>query len=790
MGELLRRIWYRLNRRRFEREMAEEMAYHREQMDAGLAREFGCDLRLIEDTREVWGWAWLDRCGQDLQYGARILRRAPGLTLTAVLVLGLGIGVPLTAFRQMLADLEAGSAPDPDTLVQLTRRAAGLHITVLPYPALMFYRANAHSFREVIGVSQTRRGMFGETRSKAEAEPVNLLFATANYFAEFGIVPLRGRLLAVDDEHTDTEPVALVGELFWQSRLGGDPAVVGRPVSLNGKTVRVVGIVPRSAQVRADLWMPLAREPFVVEGSTLPTDWNSALDVYARLRPGVSPEAAEQETRALSRRLRELRPRTVLKDEYLQARPILQFDHNSNEFQMALTAATVVLILLVAACANLGILVLARGIARQREIRTRMAQGAGRARVVRQLVTESMLLAAIGAVCALVLSSAVMAVLRLEHNAGVPAGLFPGWAVLGATAGTAIAAALVFGLPPALRVISSAPAGGRARSLFLGAQVAASCLLLVVASLLVSSMYRVRKTDVGFDYAHLVWIDPGLKAHGYQGAAAQFYLEELRLRAAGIPGVRGASVAWLAPWGDRHAATGWAGRQFVTNHVDSSFLGTMGLRLIVGRGFLPGEHGLALVTQSAARVLWPDSEAPGNRLPWDPAGPLVVGVVAVASTGAVGGMHPLEFYVPVSQAEAPESVLLLRVDRAPHDAARLLQAAARTIDPRLQPVAGTLMEAFHREFEKMARALAVLTLLGFVALALSAIGLGGLAGYTVSQRTREFGLRIALGARAGQIVRAILVPLAAPVAVGFLCGALGGGAVVRILSEGISSLAG
>lgn len=790
MGELLRRMWYLLNRRRFEREMAEEMAYHRQQMEADGRQGFGSELRLIEDTREVWGWAWLDRFAQDLRYGARILRKAPGFTVTAVLVLGLGIGVPLTAFRQMLADLQAGAAPDPDTMVQLTRRAPGLHITVLSYPALAFYRANARSFRAVIGISPASQAAFAAAGAPAGSEPVNVRFVTVNYFREFGIVPTLGKLLAAGDEQLNTEPAALLSEPFWRRRLGGERAAIGRTVRLNGKAVRVVGVIPAAANMATDVWMPMSRQPFVIEGSTLLTDWNSALDAYARLNPGVAPEASQQETLSLARRLRELRPEAAQPGEYLEARPILQFDHNSNEFQMALTAAAVVLVLLVAACANLGILVLARGVARQREIRTRIALGAGRPRVVRQLVTESMLLAAISAVCALVLSSGLMAVIRLQSDTGRPFSVVPGWLALAATAGTAMAAALIFGLPPALRVTSAAPGGGSTRSLFLGAQVAASSLLLVVAGLLVSGMYRVRHANAGFDYRHVLWIDPGLKAHGYQGAAAQAYLDDLRHRAAALPGVRATSVAWLAPWGNRHSSTGWAGRQFVNNHVDPDFLKTMGLRLLAGRGFLPGEQHVAIVTDSVARMLWPDSPATGQRLPWSPSGPTVIGVVADASTGSIGMARPLEFYVPVSVAEAPESVLLLRFDGSPQDAARRLQEAARSIDPRLQPSIETLESDFDREFDRMGRALALLTLLGSIAVALSAIGLGGLAGYTVARRTREFGVRMALGARSGHLILAILSPMFVPVAAGFLCGAFGGGAVVRILSEGISALSG
>jgi predicted permease len=786
MRELLRRIWYLFHRRRLERELADEMAYHRELMPPGRRADFGSDLRMLEDAREAWGWAWLDRLGQDLKYGGRVLRHSPGFTVTAMLVLGLGIGVPLTAFRELLYDLQANSPPDPDTMVQLTRRAAGLHITVLPYPALAFYAANAHSFRQVIGVSQTHQATFGD-------QQIHLVFATANYFPEFGTLPARGRLFSADDERQDTEPPALVAESFWQRSLGADPAILGRTIAINGKPVRIVGVMPRSPRSftrSTDVWMPLARQPYVLEGSTLLTDWNSALDVYARLSPGVSPKASEQETRALGARLHDLRPTDVRQDEYLDARPILRLDHNGSEFQIALTAAALVMLLLAAACANLGNLVLARGVAREREIRTRLALGAGRSRVVRQLFTESLLLAALSAAAALLLSSIVLKIIQLRHNPDVAVSLFPGWGVLAATAAVSVLAALFFGLPPALRLTSLAPRGGRARTIFLGAQVAASCLLLVVSSLLVGGMQRLRAIDPGIDYRHLVWISPGLKAHGYNDPAAQAFLGQLRARTAGLPGVQSASAAWLPPWGNVHFGTAWSGHRFAGNHVDPRFLDTMGMRLVRGRNFRPGENDVAILTEASARLLWPDQDALGKALPWDAHGPTIIGVVRNASTTAVGAAESLEFYLPLSGNDAPQAVLVLRVSGKPRDSVRILKKdAARGIDSRLQPDIHALTEAYDAELEKISRMLAVITILGAVSVLLASIGLAGLAGYTVAQRTREIGLRLALGAGAGQIVQAMFAPMVRPIAIGFLVGALGGSAVVKMLSAGASGIA-
>jgi len=788
MKELLRRLGYLLNRRRLEREMADEMAYHRELMQPRPLADFGSELRLREDTREIWGWTWLDRLRQDLCYGARVLRNSPGFTLTAMLVLSLGIGVPLTAFRVLLSDLQGGPMPDPATLVHLTRRAPGVYITNLPYPELAFYSANAKSFRQVVGISQGNHAVFGDSAAGSSPEPIHVAFATSNYFREFGIAPVLGRLFNPDDERPNAEAAALVGELFWQRRLGADPGVIGQSIRVNGKLLRVLGVVPRSAITTDEVWIPLARQSYVVEGSTLIADWNSALDVYARLKPGVSAKASEQETLALAAALRELRPTQVRPGEYLDARPILEFENNSHEYQILLTAAALLMLLLAAACANLGTLVLARGVTREREIRVRMALGAARSRVVRQLFTESLLLAILSGVCGLLLSTGVLKVIQTRHNSA--SSILPDWRAIAATFAIALVAALVFGLPPALRLTSIVPRAGRARTIFLSVQVAASCLLLVVSSLMVSGIQRLGSADPGFEFRHLLWVSPGLKAHGYSGPDAQAYFHLLRAKAATLPGTRAASEVWLAPWGDVHMGSTWAGHQFAGNRVDPYFLDTMGMRLARGRNFRPGEAGVAMISEAMERVLWPKRDALGKSLPWDTAGTTVIGVVRNASTTAVDIPDPLEFYLPQSAGDAPESVLLLRVSGRPEDAIRRLQDAARALDTRLQPAVQVVTAAYDREIQKVSRALAVITLLGTVAILLSTIGLTGLAGYTVAQRTREIGLRMALGARASQIVGAILAPMRRPIAVGFVCGALGGGAVAKVLRAGISAMAG
>ena len=360
--EILRRLWLLINRRRFEREMRLEMAYHREMLAKEGGRTFGSELRWQEDAREVWGWAWLDRLWQDLSYGARVLRKSPSFTITATLVLGLGIGVTLTAVRGVL-DAIRPTVPDPDTLVHLERAAPGSHSTSVSYPQFAFYARNARSFCSVIGETRAA-ATFGEGAPGQEPETVTVSFVTASYFREMGVRAEYGRLLGGTDEAAGAAPTALLEQHFWERRLGADAGIVGRRVRLNGKLVTVAGILRAGPNARAAVWMPLALQPYLIEGSTLLTDWGDfRVTMSGRLKPGVTPEASEAETRALAARLHDDRPDNVWKGEWLQARTYSS-PEEFRDVAIGLASTSLILLILLVACANLGTMLLARGVTR------------------------------------------------------------------------------------------------------------------------------------------------------------------------------------------------------------------------------------------------------------------------------------------------------------------------------------------------------------------------------------------------------------------------------------------
>jgi len=795
MIELLRRLRYLVDRRRLERELSDEMAAHREMMaeeNATANPTFGNQLRLMESALEVWGWCWLDRLFQDLHYGLRLLRRSPGFSLTAVLVLALGIGVNLTAFRLLLLETTP-NVRDPDSLVEVARWFPNGMGTTIAYPVLAFYGEHARSFAAVIGAhedSVAYGGTTSERRAPGSApDNVTVNFVTATYFAEQSPPLSHGRGLATAlDEEPASEPAAVVSQRFWEGRLGSNPAVVGQSLRLNGKPVRVVGVLLNPREHRIDVWMTLSKQPYVVAGSNLLTDWtSSSMHGTARLKPRVSVHAAEEESRALAAALREEHPEAVGKDERLSLTPFSSNRLHPQEVVAAAMAATLVMLILVVACANLGSLLLARGVARDREIRTRLALGASRLRVVRQLLTESTLLALAGSVLAWALSAVALQVYLTRAGDPRDWAVVFDWRVMAGTVVIALLAAMVFGLTPALRLSGSAPRGGRARSIFLAGQVGASCILLMISGQLVRSFGELLQLNPDFDYEKVLTIAPGLRSHGYGDAAAAQYFDALRQRLRSVPGVEGASVTWLPVWGDVYSAFFERGRKVSFNRVDDAFLGTLGLHLSRGRNFASYDRDAMLVSESFARWRWPGEDPIGKRL-IVPVAATVVGVVAKAGTFDIQDENSLGVYYPITPQDYRDASIAVRVAGAPGKMAGTLIGVAGSQDATLRPGYDLLRTAYDNAVAQSRRRVDILGLLGLLATTLAAVGLAGLTGYTVSQRTREIGVRMALGAGRARIVRAVIRPLVLPVAFGMASGVLGAGAISSVLRNNLSSL--
>lgn len=783
MGELWRRVWYLLNRRRMQEELRDEMEFHREMAKRAGAerRSFGNADALREQAREAWGWTWIDRLLQDIRFGIRTLMRSPGFTMAAVLVLAVGIGINVAAFGVFdMFVLKPLPVRDPDTLVRIERSARDSFASMVAYPSIEFYRDHAKTLRAVL--ASTDREVVLEKESKL----VRARFVTANMFRELGAETAWGRLLNTErDERKEAAPVVVLSHTFWQERYSSDPSIVGRVVHLNHKAATVVGVAPPNFSGlglphEPAFWVALVQMPYFVEGSTVLTDptLGGMVDMWARLQKGVSPKAAEQELTMLTNDLRKQSPESVWKDEKIISKPggYLQTVHKEDVPMISLVG-TLVLLILTVACSNLGGLLLARGVTRGHEISIRFALGASRGRIVRQLFTESLLLAGMAATAGLGLGWAVQKAFLAEINAPPWLDPVPDWRVAVFAGTVGLVAAIVFGLAPALQLTAKRKSGARARQVLVMAQIAASCVLLIVAGLLVRALQFAVSSDPGYDYEHILVVDPDLAVHGYSASTAKSYLDTVQGRLRQLPGVTSVGQTSMAPLGHKNI-TGLTGYRFgiFASHVEPGFFETMGIARLSGRDVQRGDTDEVVVSESLARQMWPGEAPLGKQFLLDPSNPIskkftVVGVVANARTMSMHDPDATELYQMSDDASLPHMVLLVRTQGKPEDIAAEARTIAAGVDSGLFPNVRLLRDAFHDEVGTVEQGAMIATLMGVSAVLLAAVGLVGLVAYAVSQKTREIAIRLALGAKKAHVLAAMLRQFVGPVVLGLVAGA-------------------
>jgi predicted permease len=779
MGEFFRRLYYLINRRRFDRELESDMEFHREMAAREGRRNFGNTLRLREQSREAWGWTWIDHLLQDLRYARRILWRSPGFTLTAVLVLAVGIGVNITAFSIFnLMALKPLPVRDPDTLVRLQRRSPEITTSVVPYPSVLFYREHAKTLSTVIAMMGARLNL------EDDAQPLKTNFVTANFFSELGVSAARGRLLdPARDEAFDAPPVVVMGYEFWQRRFDADPSVVGRVVRLNRKAVTVIGVAPEGFSSlndeRADLWLPVTQQPYFVDGSTVLTNIkDGSVSMWARLAPGVTAKMAEKELLALTNERRKQFPKDIWDKEYIRSDPAGHMQVIQPEaYQAAAMVGALTLLILAVSCANLGGLMIARGVAREHEIGIRIAIGAGRKRIFRQLFTESLLLALLGSFCGLLLSYVAMRVIFALTDPPKWMNATPDWRVMLFAMSLAFVAALFFGFAPALQIARQRQRKTIARQILVGAQIAASCVLLIVSGLLVHAVLHMLYTDPGFGYEQVLAVDPQLDQHGYTATTARVYIDELKSGLQALPGVTSVAMSRIPLLGEGYTSymtVGVRGHSIniYPNCVDSSFFKTMGIPLLHGRNILPGETNAVIVSESLARKQWPGEDPVGKPLwPDGPGKDIIVGVAGNARVKALNDGEAVEAYWPAQQSDMPGMTLLIKTEGTPDDFVPRVKAIAKNMDPKLFPSLWLLKSGFRTNTLALERLAMIVSMLGLVAMLIAGVGIVGLVAYTVSQRGKEIAIRIALGARPLHVLSVILQQFLAPVALGLLAGA-------------------
>lgn len=796
MRELLRRIYYFLNRNRLQHELEQDMAVHREMLSPEQRKEFGNPTVLREHANAAWGLGWLERFLQDVRFGARILRRSPGLTSTAVIVLALGIGVNVTAFSFVDAIFfRPLPIHDPYSLVRFTSIFKQGSSTDVAYPATVFYRDHSSAFQSVIAQMRTEM-----TLGEGATQSVHTALVTSNYFTDLGISVSYGRTFdARTDAASDAPATAMLGYGFFKRHFGGDPTIVNKVIRINNQPTTVIGVVssqfhgldPDGADVN-DIWLPIEKAKYFVPASKIPSSFDqneSGVRMYGRFKPGISLKAGEQALMPLAQELVQEHPEQMHEGEHLRAAAGgYAAEFQSQDLPGFGLLAAMTLLILFATGGNLGNLLLGHAVTREREIAIRLSLGATRARVLRQLITESFLLAGMGSAAALLLSwYAARAIVALILGRAGALDMTPDWRILVVCFALGLIACVIFGFPAARQLSAQRHRASRLRTFFIATQVCVSCVLLVLSGLLVRGLNRALKSDPGFDYQHVLVIDPQLYAHSYSASAALGFMHDLKERLQQAPGVEASALVRLAPLGNnihiQRAMSAADGSTFdvYMNNVDGGFFKTMSIPLLQGRTFKEGESDAVIVTESVARRLWPGKDPlqqlydfGGKKLP-------VVGVSANAHTMMLRNGNAGESYVPIDPTKLAESMVLVRTAQPPENFSTLATALARSLDSHLGPDVSTLRRAYDDKVGDSAQIASIVSGMGLLALLLAVLGLYGVVAYNVANRTREIGIRMALGATPSSVVRSMLTSFVLPLSVALSVGLLLAAALSFIL---------
>ena len=783
----LRRLWHLLNRRRYERELVQEMQEHRELMhDPG---KFGDSYRLLERSRDAWGWNWLDDAVQDLTVGIRTLAKSPSFAITATLILTFGIGLNVTLYQMIQVGLlRPPAVKDADSWVRFLRAAPRSTTSTVPYPLAQFVEEHTNVLAAVT-VETTESVAWG----RDAAEQVTASFVSANWFDELGYGPLHGRVLSDALDTRSDVPAVVLSHTFWNTRLGADPNVVGMTAYVDRHPVTIAGVAPATLPGLdynvPDIFVPIAQREYFYPDSALLRAWDgdgNGVDMYGRLRAGVSPAAAREALRATMQAMAAERPE-VRSDEWLE--PLLarhNFMRPSERYAVlaviSLIGSLTCLVLIVAA-ANLGNLVMSRATGRVRELGVRMALGARRSRIVRQLVIEAVPLVAMGVAGSLLFASAAATLIAAFAELPPYFDFSIEWRTVAIAVALGGVSLLVVGVLPAWKVaqqhlIVAIKDGGQhvsrmldralMRRVMVASQVAGSCLLLVVAGMMVRSVQRAMQSSLGFDYQRAAVLSIPLYRYGVTPDAARSYWYAVKDRVLAHPEVEDAAIVTAAPLGGRVNETNYdatPGIRTIWQSVDPEYFAVMRIPLLSGRLFGPADEKTAIVSRRLALEMYGTLDVLGREFPKGASEATIIGVAADAHSIKVEANDVAELYLPLK----PEDFsFVYLVARARTDADRLppVLREAASLDPRVIPIAKAMHEDFDQRMLGPRLASMIAAGIGMLTLALACLGIFGVVSYGVALRTKEIGIRVALGARQPALLRSIVRQVLTPVVSG------------------------
>jgi predicted permease len=787
-----------------------------------------------------------DEMFQDMRYGLRMLLKTPGFTLAAALSLALGIGAN-TAIFSLIDAVLLKSLPvrEPESLV-FFGKGEGVGATdgfpdrswdLFSYPFYREMRRRNEVFSEVgatLSMSWSVHGAANTNGTSGEMVRIDVQPVSGAYFSTLGVNAGLGRVITeADDQVAGAHPVAVVSHAWWESQLGGDPAAVGKTITIDKVAYTIIGVAPKeffgtTVGKAPDLWIPLAMEtqlpPGHWKGRENP-EWQS-LHLIARLKNGVSAEQASAAVTLLFKQSLQERAGAQASAERMQdiqrayieltpaARGISKLRGAfSTSLQILMAVVGVVLLI---ACANVANLLLARAASRQKEFAVRLALGAGRTRLIRQLLTESVLLAGLGAAAGIFLAWLGSRLLVLMAGAGsdpLPLDVTPNARILGFTLLTSLLSALIFGTAPAIRAARIEPnsslKGGKgaaqaaSRSRFgkalVVAQVALSLLLLVGAGLFVRTLINLQNLPSGFNQQNVMLFYVDTTTTGYEGDQLNALLREVEERVKATPGVQAASFsayffnqgAWTSSifTRDQNLPEGQS-RDVSNKFVGQDYFTTMGIQLLQGRVFGPQDtdksRQVAVVSETMARRFFPNSSPLGKRFgrAAEKSGQFeIIGVVKDAKDMSLTEeWRPIAYY-PYSQGREPMSNLVARYSGSPEAVVPQARQAIREVNRNL-PIDGvvSLSEHISRSLARQRLVARLAAFFGLLALSLACVGLYGVLSYAVARRANEIGIRMALGAQRRDVIWLVLREALALVVAGVTVGLLSSLAATRTAS--------